>query len=124
MRAGDYEHAGDILEWIPQQLDDVLEDKFESIAMQRGWAGQARDRMRFARYLFTVLSNWADASIGEKRATQRRTERLETTARTRIHEEITGDPSSEKRIRRESRDTDAGGTGEKVRRALRQKIRQ
>ena len=57
---GDYEHAGDILEWITQQEDDVPEDRFDVIALQRGWVGQARDHTRFARYLFTVLSSRTD----------------------------------------------------------------
>ena len=35
LSAGDYEHAGDILEWIAQEQEDVAEDKFDSIAMQR-----------------------------------------------------------------------------------------
>ena len=30
--------------------------------MQRGWVGQARDHTRFARYLFTVLSNRTDGT--------------------------------------------------------------
>ena len=62
LSAGDYEHAGDILEWIAQEQEDVAEDKFDRIAVQRGWAGQARDHTRFSRYLFTVLSNRTDGT--------------------------------------------------------------
>ena len=57
LSAGDYEHAGDIWEWVAQEQEDVAEDKFDRIAMQRSWAGQAQDHTRFPRYLFTVLSN-------------------------------------------------------------------
>ena len=57
---GDYEHAGDILEWITQQQDDLPEDRFDAITLQRGWVRQARDLTRFARYLFTVLGNRTD----------------------------------------------------------------
>ena len=57
LSAGDYEHAGDIWEWVAQGQEDAAEDRFDRIAMQRSWAGQARDHTRFPRYLFTVLSN-------------------------------------------------------------------
>ena len=30
----------DILEWIAQEQEDVAEEKFDTIAGQRGWAGQ------------------------------------------------------------------------------------
>ena len=60
--AGDYEHARDILEWITQQESDVPEDKFDGIALQRGWVEQARDHTRFARYLLNVLSNRTDGT--------------------------------------------------------------
>ena len=59
LSAGDYEHAGDILEWIAQEQD---EDTIDTLAVQRGWAGQARDHTRFPRYLFTVLSNRTDGT--------------------------------------------------------------
>ena len=32
LSAGDNEHAGDILEWIAQEQEDVAEDKFDRIA--------------------------------------------------------------------------------------------
>ena len=57
LSAGDYEHAGEILELITQQEDDVPDDRFDGIALQRGWAGRATDHTRFARYLFAVLIN-------------------------------------------------------------------
>ena len=60
--AGDKEHTGDILEWIAQEQEDVAEDKFDRIAVQRGWAGQARDHTRFTKYLFSVLSNRTDGT--------------------------------------------------------------
>ena len=44
--AQDYEHAGDILEWITQEQEDVDEDKFDMLAVQHRWAGQARDHAR------------------------------------------------------------------------------
>ena len=62
MSAGDYEHAGDILEWIGQEQEDVAEDKFDRIAVQRRWAGHARDHTRFSKYLCTVLSNRTDGT--------------------------------------------------------------
>ena len=62
LSAGDHEHAGDILEWIAQEHEDVAADKFYMLAWQGGWAGQARDRRRFARYLFIVLRNRADGT--------------------------------------------------------------
>ena len=62
LSAGDYEHAGDILEWITQEQEDVDKDKFDQLALQRGWAGQARVHTRFARYLFAVLSNRTDGT--------------------------------------------------------------
>ena len=34
LSAGDYEHAGDILEWITQEQEDVAEVKFARIAVQ------------------------------------------------------------------------------------------
>ena len=39
MSAGDYEHAGDIPEWIAHQQEDVAEDKFDRIAgpAMMGW---------------------------------------------------------------------------------------
>ena len=61
LSAGDYEHAGDIMAWITQE-HDVDEDKFDRVAAQRGWVGQARDHARFARYLFTVVSNRSDGT--------------------------------------------------------------
>ena len=60
LSAGDCEHAGDIMEWITQEHNDVDEDKFDRFAVQRGWVGQARDHTRFSSYLFTVLSNRTD----------------------------------------------------------------
>ena len=62
LSARDYEHAGDILEWIGQEEEDVAEDKFDRMVAQRGWVGQARDHTRFASYLFTVLSNRTDGT--------------------------------------------------------------
>ena len=41
LSAGDFEHAGDILEWIAQEPEEVAEGKFVRIAVQWGWAGQA-----------------------------------------------------------------------------------
>ena len=58
----DFEHAGDILEWVAEEQEDITEDKFDTIAVQRGWVGQARDHTRFSRYLFTVLSNRTDGT--------------------------------------------------------------
>ena len=37
LSAGDYEHNGNILKWITQQENDVPEDKFDGITLQRGW---------------------------------------------------------------------------------------
>ena len=62
LSAGDYEHTGDIWEWFAQEQEDAAEDKFDRIAMQRSWAGQAQDHTRFPRYLFTVLSNLTDGT--------------------------------------------------------------
>ena len=62
LSAGDYEHAGDILEWIAQEQEDVAEDTFDRIAAQRGWDGQARDHASFSMYLFTVLSSRTDGT--------------------------------------------------------------
>ena len=62
LSAGDYEHAGDILEWITQQEDYVPGDRFDGIALQRGWAGRGTDHTRFARYLFAVLINCTDGT--------------------------------------------------------------
>ena len=62
LSAGDCEHAGDIMEWIMQEQEVVAEDKFDMLALQRGWGGPARDHARFARYLFTVLSNRTDGT--------------------------------------------------------------
>ena len=100
------------MDWIAQQQDDVPEDEFDAIAMQRGWAGHARDHTRFARYFFTVLSNRADGTP-QRLVTQRGSECLEMAAHgvcasdqrdgERTHKEITGDPSSEKCIGREQR---------------------
>ena len=80
LSAGNNGHAGDILEWITQDQDDVDEDRFDTVAMRRGCVGQARDHTRFARYLFTALSNRTGGTIGEKRTTRRRSERLKKTA--------------------------------------------
>ena len=126
LSAGDYEHAGEILEWITQEQEDVDKDKFDQPALQRGWAGQARVHTRFARYLFAVLSNRTDgtpASTGKKRETQRRRERLENAThgvRTSdqcdsagIHEEVSGDAPGENISRREQRDPVAGGSVKK-----------
>ena len=41
---------------------DVPEDRFGAVALQRGWVGQSRDHTRFARYLFTALSNRTDGT--------------------------------------------------------------
>ena len=49
LTTGDYEHT--------QEKEDRAKDKFDRIAVQRGWVGQARDHTRFARYWFNVLSN-------------------------------------------------------------------
>ena len=38
LSARDYEHEGDILERITQQQADVPEDRFDAIALQRGWS--------------------------------------------------------------------------------------
>ena len=38
------------------------EDRFDEIALKRGWVGQGRDHTRFARYLFNVLSNRTDGT--------------------------------------------------------------
>ena len=42
--------------------EDVAEDKFDRIAVQRGWVGQAREHTRFAKYLCTVLRNRTDGT--------------------------------------------------------------
>ena len=47
LSAGDYEHVGDILEWIAQEQEDAAKDKLDRIAVQRGWAGHARGHTRF-----------------------------------------------------------------------------
>ena len=136
LSARDYEHAEDILKWIAQEPEDVAEDKFDRIAVQRGWAGQARDHARFAKYLFTVLQpyRWDVASFGEKRTAPRRSERLEKAAHgtcagdqrdgTRIHEEVPGHSSSKNSLRCEQRDADVRRTGAEVRRSRRQEVRQ
>ena len=62
LSAGDHEHAGDILERTTQEQEDVAEDKFDRIAVQRGWVGQAREHTRFAKYLCTVLRNRTDGT--------------------------------------------------------------
>ena len=62
LSAGEYEHAGESLERITQEEEDVAEDEFDLLALQRGWGGQARDHSRFARYLFVVLSNRTDGT--------------------------------------------------------------
>ena len=54
--------ALDLLEWIAQEQEDAAEDKFDRIAVQRGWTGQARDHTRFSRYQFAVLSNRTDGT--------------------------------------------------------------
>ena len=38
LSAGDYEHAGNILEWIAKEQEEVSEDKFDRIEGQRKWA--------------------------------------------------------------------------------------
>ena len=54
MKFSDWEFKmSNILEWISQEP----EDEFDLLATRRGWDGQGRDHARFARYLFTVLSN-------------------------------------------------------------------
>ena len=123
LSARDHEHAEDILEWIAQEPEDVAEDKFDRIAVQRGWAGQARDHATFAKYLFTVLQpyRWDVASISEKRETQSRSERMETATHggrtsdqrdgTRIHEEVSGHASSKNSLRCEQRNADVRRTG-------------
>ena len=58
----DHQHAGETLEWISQEQEDVAEDKFNRVALQRGWVGQARDQTRSARYFFAVLSNRTDGT--------------------------------------------------------------
>ena len=47
---GDYEHAGNMWDWVAQEQEDVAEDKFDKIAMQWRWTGQSRDHTRFPRY--------------------------------------------------------------------------
>ena len=135
LSAGDYQHAEDILEWIAQEPEDVAEDKFDRIAVQRGWAGQARDHTRLSRYLFTVLSNRTDGTPhpSVRNGRQSRSERMETAAHggrtsdqcdgARIHEEVHRNSKDEDDIRREQRDPDAGRTGAEVRRVQRQEIR-
>ena len=59
--AGDYKHAGDVLEWIAQEQEDVAEDKFDRIAGQRRWAVDKHEIIR-SRYLFAVLSNRTDGT--------------------------------------------------------------
>ena len=62
LSAGDHEHAGDILERTTLEQEDVAEDKFDRIVVQRGWVGQAREHTRFAKYLRTVLRNRTDGT--------------------------------------------------------------
>ena len=66
LSAGDYEHAGDIWEWVAQEQEDVAEDKFDRIAMQWRWAGHARDHTRVSKVLVHCAEQshrWDAASI-------------------------------------------------------------
>ena len=108
---GDCEHAGHILEWITQQQDDVPEGRFDVIAMQRRWGSDKQETKEVREVLVHGIEQSHRrnvASIGEKRTTQRWSERLETIAHgvsasdqcdsTRIHEEIAGNSSHGKHI--------------------------
>ena len=94
--------------------EDAAEDKFDRIAVQRRWVGQARDHTRFARYLFTLLSNRTDGTPHRLVRNGRHTDGvnvLEKAAHrvcasgqcdsTRIHEEITGNSPSKDDLRGE-----------------------
>ena len=77
--AGDYEHAGDIVEWITQQQDDVPEDRFDADCTA---AGMGRTSKRPHEVCWVLVHGteqsyrWNTTSIGEKRTTPRWSERL------------------------------------------------
>ena len=73
LSAGDHDHAGEILEWTAQEQEEVTEDKFDRIAVQRGWAGQARDHEVFKVLIHCAEQShrWDAASLREKRKAQR-----------------------------------------------------
>ena len=64
LSAGACEHAGDILEWITQEQEDVADDKVFKVLVHCVEQSHRRDA----------------ASTGTKRTTQRRSERLEKAA--------------------------------------------
>ena len=77
LSAGDYEHAGDILERIAQEREDVADDKFDRIAAQRRLAGQAYEVFKVLLHSVEQSHRWDAASTGGKREAQRRSERTE-----------------------------------------------
>ena len=106
-------HASDDVECISQETE---------LATQRGLGGQARDDARFARRMFTELSNRADETHRLAKNGRGRREGMEKATlgvRTcdqcdgaRIHEEVAGDSSSEDGGTRQQRDPDFGGNGD------------
>ena len=76
---GDYEHAGDILEWIMEDKKDVDEDKFDLLAFAAGmrWTGtKSREVCEVPAHCVEQAHRWDAASTGQKRTTQRRSERI------------------------------------------------
>ena len=120
LSAGDHEHAGDILERTTQEQEDVAEDQFDMIAVQRGWVGQAREHTRFAKYLCIVLRNRTDGTPHRLVRNERHKDTVNAWKRLHMeyvpvtsataqgcHEEITGNSSSKDNIRRKQRNLNA-----------------
>ena len=115
-------------------LETTNEDKFDRVAVQRGWVGHGRDHTRFSRY--HLLSNRTDGT--PHRLVRNGRHKDGVNAWRRLHMEYAPVTSataqgfmkksleiaqSEDNIRREQRDPDAGRTGAEVRRAQRQEVR-
>ena len=99
----------------------MAQNDFDVLELQRGWSGQAPDRLRFSMVLVHCVeqSHRRDAaSTGKKWTTQRWSERMEKAAHgvrtsdqcdgARIHDEVGVDSPREDDSRREQRDPDAG----------------
>ena len=128
LSAGDYDHAGEILEWIAQEQEELTEDKFDRIVVQRRWAGQARDHTRFSRYLFTVLSNHTDETPHQFVRNGRHKDGVNASGRTHMeHAPVTS--ATAQGFMKESLEilqakTTPERTGAEVRRTQRQEVRQ